>query len=521
MSQRLAVAIYLLALTLLVPASVNGVVETTDDGFSVSSPDSDLQVDFFDEGSKLGYTMFRGTENGFDKATRELKGNASNLILESVCETQSDGTIIAERCLDLKQGTWERGNASLSDSGTHHYGRVFVPLNGNVAYCDGSEVAANAVFNFTAYVLYTPAIALYGPETFELDPDSVKFDMQISSWPFCDEGNMLKVMVKLVTRGSKEARQHMKKSFQELRDELSDSADELAEKIRQMAEEKKDELESKAKDRLETFCQDQTAAQEGEGMTFEQIEISEGIKAVICSDTDLSKEDIQKKMWCFRNGIAEEDCDDAEMMKMEGRGGQDGRKAGGGGRQRPAKGGSSQRGKKRREAITEGRQKLLNKMAGAKKQGGPGKKSDRALGKVPGIGKVLGGNGRVLSVPAGLVDINLALPEEAILDGAVGAIVVEESMGETSTNIAFSFPYFTAEVFYDPVQTDAESGSIGDDSVAEDITKVLQEVTGKVESLVTGEEPAGDSAAAGVFSSMAPALVSGLLSAIVYAVMLA
>ena len=38
----------------------------------------------------------------------------------------------------------------------------------------------------------------------------------------------------------------------------------------------------------------------------------------------------------------------------------------------------------------------------------------------------------------------------------------------------------------------------------------------------TGEEPSGDdSAAAGVFSSMASALVSGLLSAIVYAAVLA
>ena len=72
------------------------------------------------------------------------------------------------------------------------------------------------------------------------------------------------------------------------------------------------------------------------------------------------------------------------------------------------------------------------------------------------------------------------------MDGALGAIVVEESTQENGINITFSFPYFTEGVFYDPVQSDAESGSIGDDSVAEDIAKVLQGVAGEVESLVTG-----------------------------------
>ena len=41
--------------------------------------------------------MFRGTENGFDKATKELKGNASNIILDSVCEADTSGTIIPDR----------------------------------------------------------------------------------------------------------------------------------------------------------------------------------------------------------------------------------------------------------------------------------------------------------------------------------------------------------------------------------------------------------------------------------------
>ena len=133
-------------------------------------------------------------------------------------------------------------------------------------------MAADAVFNFTAYVLYTPAIALYGEEVLELDPDSVKFDMQITSWygspeyrhqesrlmpfsrppvvrltvaadgdavlccrkrrPFCSESNTVKAVVKLVTRGSKEAKKHVMKTFKELRDEIKDSADELVETIR-------------------------------------------------------------------------------------------------------------------------------------------------------------------------------------------------------------------------------------------------------------------------------------------------
>ena len=47
------------------------------------------------------------------------------------------------------------------------------------------EVSADAVFNFTAYVLYSPAIVIYGEDELEIDPESVKFDMQIALWCGC------------------------------------------------------------------------------------------------------------------------------------------------------------------------------------------------------------------------------------------------------------------------------------------------------------------------------------------------
>ena len=45
-----------------------------------------------------------------------------------------------------------------------------------------AEVAADAVFNFTAFVLYSPAILIFAENELELDPESVKFDIQIASW---------------------------------------------------------------------------------------------------------------------------------------------------------------------------------------------------------------------------------------------------------------------------------------------------------------------------------------------------
>ena len=149
---------------------------------------------------------------------------------------------------------------------------------------------------------------------------------------------------------------------------------------------------------------------------------------MVPGETDLSAEDIKKKMWCFRNDIvSEEDCDGAEMMmpEMEAgakgpgggkppsgggkEGGQGGRGGGRGGQGMAGngKGNTAGMGDMMRGAISGARQEMLDKMGSGRS--GVGKKSDKAMGKVPGIGKVLGGNGKVLSVPAGLVDINLAL----------------------------------------------------------------------------------------------------------------